>query len=216
MGWKNYQRQRAADEERRKKERANAEKKAARCSSRPRSSERRRPRPPPRTRWSRAPRSCSPGLEDVRSVDRVAKLRFPTPAPCGRTPLQASDLRRATARSRSSPPSTSPSTAAPRWSCSGSTARARRPCCGCSRASTGPTPARSSPGHGLRIGYYAQEHETIDVKASRAAEHGVVVAEPDGDGSAPRARLVPVHRATTRTSRPGCSPAARRPVSRWR
>ena len=26
------------------------------------------------------------------------------------------------------------------------------------------TPARSLPGHGLRLGYYAQEHETLDVE----------------------------------------------------
>src|SRR5690606_34599398 len=32
------------------------------------------------------------GLEDVRQQDRVAKLRFPKPAPCGRTPLTASNL----------------------------------------------------------------------------------------------------------------------------
>ena len=29
-------------------------------------------------------------------------------------------------------------------------------------ASTRPTPARSTPGHGLKLGYYAQEHETLD------------------------------------------------------
>ncbi len=32
------------------------------------------------------------GLEAVRAQDRVAKLRFPTPAPCGRTPLTAEHL----------------------------------------------------------------------------------------------------------------------------
>src|SRR3712207_7245589 len=32
------------------------------------------------------------GLEEVRVADRVAKLRFPTPASCGRTPLTAEGL----------------------------------------------------------------------------------------------------------------------------
>ncbi len=32
------------------------------------------------------------GLEEARRDDRVAKLRFPTPASCGRTPLTASAL----------------------------------------------------------------------------------------------------------------------------
>ena len=31
-------------------------------------------------------------LEDVRVSDKVAKLRFPTPSPCGKTPISAHDL----------------------------------------------------------------------------------------------------------------------------
>ena len=57
------------------------------------------------------------GLAEERGADRVAKLRFPVPAPCGRTPLTADGpvqvLRLA---SRSSPTSTWPSTAAAGWS----------------------------------------------------------------------------------------------------
>ena len=58
---------------------------------------------------------------------------------CGRAGCRAR-----TGRRRSSPTSTSPSTAARGSSCSASTAPARPPCCGCSPASTPPTPARSS------------------------------------------------------------------------
>src|SRR5690606_10937992 len=32
------------------------------------------------------------GLEEERQVDRVAKLRFPEPSPCGKTPLMAEGL----------------------------------------------------------------------------------------------------------------------------
>ena len=39
------------------------------------------------------------------------------------------------------------------------------------RAPTRPTPARSSPGHGLKIGYYAQEHETLDTSRTVLREH---------------------------------------------
>ncbi len=31
-------------------------------------------------------------LDEVRVTDRVAKIRFPQPAPCGRTPLTATNL----------------------------------------------------------------------------------------------------------------------------
>src|SRR3712207_9489075 len=32
------------------------------------------------------------GLEEERVADKVAKVRFPAPAPCGRTPLTATEL----------------------------------------------------------------------------------------------------------------------------
>ena len=60
------------------------------------------------------------GLEETRRSDKVAKLRFPTPAPCGKTPLSAQpSCRSPTARWRSSPTSTSPSTRAAASSSSG-------------------------------------------------------------------------------------------------
>ena len=82
---------------------------------------------------------------------RAARPRSPRPS-----------CRSPTARSRSSPTSTWPSTRAPGSSSSASTAPARPRCCGSSPASTSPTPARCVPGHGLKLGYYAQEHETLD------------------------------------------------------
>ena len=75
-----------------------------------------------------------------------------------------------------------------------STAPARRPCCGSSAASTGRTPARSSPGHGLKLGYYAQEHETLDTEPDRAGEHAARRAAAHRHRVAQRARLVPVQR----------------------
>jgi ATPase subunit of ABC transporter with duplicated ATPase domains len=166
MGWKHYQRQRAADEERRKKERANAEKKAgvlqlqaakfgAKASKAAAAHQ----------MVARAERLLS-GLEDVRAVDRVAKLRFPTPAPCGRTPLQASDLSKSYG---SLEIFTAVDLAIDRGSKvvvlglngAGKTTLLRM-LAGVDKPDTG----QIEPGHGLRIGYYAQEHETIDVEAS--------------------------------------------------
>jgi ATPase subunit of ABC transporter with duplicated ATPase domains len=40
-----------------------------------------------------------------------------------------------------------------------------------------PTPVRSSPGHGLKIGYYAQEHENLDV--DRSVSENMKSAAPD-------------------------------------
>ena len=60
-------------------------------------------------------------LDDRARRDKVAHIRFPDPAPCGKTPLMAEGLSKASARWRSSPGSTWPSTAAP-----GGGARAQR------------------------------------------------------------------------------------------
>ena len=36
-----------------------------------------------------------------------------------------------------------------------------------------PDTGEVTPGHGLRLGYYAQEHETLDTEPDRAGEHAV-------------------------------------------
>ena len=92
MDWKNYQRQRAADEERRKKERANAEKKAGALQLQAAKFGAKATKAAAAHQMVARAEKLLAGLEEVRAVDRVAKLRFPIPAPCGRTPLMASDL----------------------------------------------------------------------------------------------------------------------------
>jgi ATPase subunit of ABC transporter with duplicated ATPase domains len=117
------------------------------------------------------------GLEDVRQVDRVAKLRFPTPAPCGRTPLQASDLSKSYG---SLEIFTAVDLAIDRGSKvvvlglngAGKTTLLRM-LAGVDTPDTG----QVEPGHGLRIGYYAQEHETIDVE--RSVLQNMVSASPN-------------------------------------
>ena len=47
----------------------------------------RRPRPSRRRTWPRRAERLLSGLEGERVSDKVAKLRFPEPAPCGKTPL---------------------------------------------------------------------------------------------------------------------------------
>ena len=78
-----------------------------------------------------------------------------------------------------------------------------------------PTPARSCPGHGLKLGYYAQEHETLDTDRTvleNLQQRGAAAHRHRGPLGARRRSCSP---ATTPTSRPGCCPAARRPGWRW-
>jgi ATPase subunit of ABC transporter with duplicated ATPase domains len=177
MGWKHYLRQREADEERRKKERVNVEKKAtalqlqaarfgAKASKAAASHQ----------MVARAERMLS-GLEEVRTVDRVAKLRFPDPAPCGKTPLMGHNLSKSYG---SLEIFTAVDLAIDRGSKvvilglngAGKTTLLRI-LAGVDSPDTGIVEA----GHGLRIGYYAQEHETIDVK--RSVLENMLSASPD-------------------------------------
>ena len=166
MGWKQYLRQRAADEERRKKERANAEKKASVLQLQAAKFGAKATKAAAAQQMVRRAEKMLSGLEEVRAVDRVAKLRFPDPAPCGRTPLMANDLSK---NYGSLEIFTAVDLAIDRGSKvvilglngAGKTTLLRI-LAGVDRPDTGTIEA----GHGLRIGYYAQEHETLDVKRS--------------------------------------------------
>jgi ATPase subunit of ABC transporter with duplicated ATPase domains len=166
MSWKNYLRQREADQERRVKERSITEKKAAALqlqaarfgakASKASSSQQMK---------ARAEKMLS-GLEGVRASDKVAALRFPDPAPCGKTPLFATNLSKSYG---SLEVFTAVNLAIDKGSKvvivglngAGKTTLLRI-LAGVDSPDTGGVEA----GHGLRIGYYAQEHETLDVGRS--------------------------------------------------
>jgi ATPase subunit of ABC transporter with duplicated ATPase domains len=166
MGWKHYLRQREADEERRKKERANAEKKATSLQLQAAKFGAKASKAAAAHQMVARAEKLLEGLEEVRTKDRVAKLRFPDPAPCGKTPLRGHDLSKSYG---SLEIFTAVDLAIDRGSKvvilglngAGKTTLLRI-LAGVDAPDTGIVEA----GHGLRVGYYAQEHETIDVKRS--------------------------------------------------
>jgi ATPase subunit of ABC transporter with duplicated ATPase domains len=166
MGWKNYLKQREADQERRKKERANAEKKASVLQNQAAKFGAKASKAASAHQMVARAEKLLAGLDDVRVADRVAKLRFPEPSPCGKTPLMASNLSKSYG---SLEIFTAVDLAIDRGSKvvvlgfngAGKTTLLRM-LAGVDKPDTG----QIEPGHGLRIGYYAQEHETIDVKRS--------------------------------------------------
>ncbi len=135
----------------------------------------------------------------TRRPTRSPSCASPNPAPCGRTPLTAAglsksygsagDLHRRRPRDRPGQPGRRPRA---------QRRRARRRCCGCSAGSSRRTPARSCRGHGLRLGYYAQEHETLDVDRTVLENMRSRRARPRRHRRAQRARLVPVLRRRRR------------------
>jgi ATPase subunit of ABC transporter with duplicated ATPase domains len=163
MGWKHYLRQREADEDRRKKERVNVEKKATTLQLQAARFGAKASKAAAAHQMVARAEKMLAGLDEVRVADRVAKLRFPEPVACGRTPLSASDLSKSYG---SLEIFTAVDLAIDRGSKvvvlglngAGKTTLLRI-LAGVDQPDTGQVEA----GHGLRIGYYAQEHETIDV-----------------------------------------------------
>ena len=166
MGWKNYLRQREADEERRKKERVNVEKKATSLQLQAaRFGAKASKAAAAHQMVARAERMLA-GLDEVRAVDRVAKLRFPEPAPVGKTPLQAHNLSKSYG---SLEIFTAVDLAVDRGSrvvILGLNGAGKTTLLRILAGVDAPDTGAIEPGHGLRIGYYAQEHETLDVKRS--------------------------------------------------
>ena len=158
---------------------------------------------------------CSPASSRCARSTGWPSCASPTRRPAARRRSPPAGCPSRTGRSRSSPTSTWPSTGVPGWSCSGSTAPARPRCCGCSAASRQPDTGEVVPGHGLRLGYYAQEHDTLDT--DRTVLENMASPRPTSPRSSCAGCWAPsCSPATWCTSRPARSPAARRPGWHWR
>jgi ATPase subunit of ABC transporter with duplicated ATPase domains len=176
MGWTAYLAQRETDERRRKRERQNTERKAdALMEQASKMRAKATKAQAAQSMIKRAERMMS-GLEGERRSDRVAKISFPEPAPCGKTPLTASELSKSYG---SLEVFTDVDLAIDKGSRvvilglngAGKTTLLRI-LAGVDRSDTGEV----IPGHGLKLGYYAQEHETLDT--SRTVLENMRTAAP--------------------------------------
>ena len=162
LGWDAYLKQRADDEHRRRRERANAEKKAAALRAQGEKMRAKATKAVAAQQMLRRADRLLAGLEAEQVADKVAHLRFPDPAPCGKTPLRAAGLSKAYG---SLEVFAGVDLAIDRGSRvvvlglngAGKTTLLRL-LAGVEEADSGEVIC----GHGLKLGYYAQEHETID------------------------------------------------------
>src|SRR3954469_19837146 len=92
LGWKPYLAQRETDERRRRQERTNAERKIEALTAQADKMRAKATKARAAQSMDKRAARLAAGLDEVRVHDRVAKLRFPTPAGCGRTPLMAEGL----------------------------------------------------------------------------------------------------------------------------
>jgi ATP-binding cassette subfamily F protein 3 len=162
VGWKTYLQQRETDERRRHRERANAERKIEALRSQADKMRAKATKARAAHQMDRRANVLAAGLPDQRVADKVARLRFPAPAPCGRTPIRAEGLSKCYG---SLEVFTDVDLAVDRGARvvvlglngAGKTTLLRL-LVGLEPPDTGEVVA----GHGLRLGYYAQEHETLD------------------------------------------------------
>ena len=162
VGWKTYLQQRETDERRRHRERANAERKIEALRSQADKMRAKATKARAAHQMDRRANVLAADLPDQRVADKVARLRFPAPAPCGRTPIRAEGLSKCYG---SLEVFTDVDLAVDRGARvvvlglngAGKTTLLRL-LVGLEPPDTGEVVA----GHGLRLGYYAQEHETLD------------------------------------------------------
>jgi len=165
VGWKAYLQQREVDERRRHRERANAEKKAAALMLQADRMRAKATKAVAAQNMARRAQRLLAGLEEERRSDRVAKIRFPDPAPCGRVPLVATGLSKSYG---SLEVFTDVDLAIDRGSrvvVLGLNGAGKTTLLRLLSGLEPPDTGEVHPGHGLVLGYYAQEHETLDPDA---------------------------------------------------
>jgi ATPase subunit of ABC transporter with duplicated ATPase domains len=162
VGWKNYLQQRETDERRRHRERANAERKIESLKVQADKMRAKATKARAAHQMDRRAAALAAGLEEVRVSDRVARLRFPAPAPCGRTPLTAEGLSKSYGSLEVFTDVDLAVDRGARVVVLGLNGAGKTTLLRILGAIEQPDTGAVVPGHGLRLGYYAQEHETLD------------------------------------------------------
>ncbi|MBU3067229.1 ATP-binding cassette domain-containing protein [Nocardia sp. NEAU-G5] len=166
MGWKKYLDARATDEQRRVRERANAEKKAGALRQQAAKLGAKATKAAAAHQMVRRADRLLAELDDVRVADKVARIKFPEPAACSRTPLMVKDL---TKLYGSLEIFTGVSFAVDRGSrvvVLGLNGAGKTTMLKLLAGVETPTAGGVEPGRGLKVGYFAQEHDTLDDNAS--------------------------------------------------
>jgi len=164
LGWHAYLQQRETDERRRRREWANAGRQASALMAQADKMRAKATKAQAAKNMQRRAERMLAAVEPERRSERVAKLRFPVPAPCGRTPLSAVGLSKSYG---SEEVFSGVDIAVDRGSRvvvlglngAGKTTLLRL-LAGLETPDTGKVAA----GHGLSLGYYAQEHETLETQ----------------------------------------------------
>jgi ATPase subunit of ABC transporter with duplicated ATPase domains len=166
MGWQKYLDARATDEQRRRRERANAERKATALRAQAAKLGAKATKAVAAQNMLRRADRMMAALEEERVADKVARIKFPSPAACGRTPLVATGL---TKNYGSLEVFTGVDLAIDRGSrvvVLGLNGAGKTTLLRLLAGVEQPDAGALEPGHGLKLGYFAQEHDTLDDTAT--------------------------------------------------
>jgi ATPase subunit of ABC transporter with duplicated ATPase domains len=162
MGWQKYLDARATDEQRRRRERSNAERKATALRAQAAKLGAKATKAVAAQNMLRRADRMMAALDEERVADKVARIKFPSPASCGRTPLMASNL---TKTYGSLEIFTGVDLAIDRGSrvvVLGLNGAGKTTLLRLLAGVEKPDAGAMEPGYGLKIGYFAQEHDTLD------------------------------------------------------
>ncbi len=162
MGWKHYLTQRETDEKRRKRERANTESKAKTLTEQANRMRAKATKAQAAQSMLKRAEKMMAGLESERAVDKVARIKFPAPAPCGKTPLTAAELSKSYGSQEVFTDVDLAVDKGSRVVILGLNGAGKTTMLRILAGVDSPDTGTVVPGHGLKVGYYAQEHETLD------------------------------------------------------
>ncbi len=183
MGWKPYLLQRETDEKRRKRERSNTERKATTLMDQANRMRAKATKAQAAQSMIKRAEKMMAGLEGERRSDKVARIKFPAPAPCGKTPITAEELSKSYGSLEVFTDVDLAIDKGSRVVILGLNGAGKTTMLRILAGVDTPDTGRVVAGHGLKLGYYAQEHETLDT--SRTVLENMQSAAPQlTDGEA--------------------------------
>ncbi|MFI5709300.1 ABC-F family ATP-binding cassette domain-containing protein [Kribbella sp. NPDC051620] len=180
-GWKKYLTQLELDERRRTRERHTAERKAAVLNAQADKMRAGASTAMAAKNMARRAEKLLTDLEPVRRTARVAKIRLPDPAPSGRTPLTANGLTKSYGALQVLNGVDLAVDRGSRLVILGLNGAGKTTLLRILAGREQPDSGQVVHGHGLRLGYFAQEHDTLDL-ASTVRQNLSTVAPGLTDG----------------------------------
>jgi len=162
LGWHEYLEQRETDARRRRRERVNAERQAAALHAQADKMRAKATKAKAAQNMAKRADRMLAGVSADRKADRVAKLRFPEPVHCGKVPLTAQALSKSYGSVEVFTDVDMAVDKGARIVVLGLNGAGKTTLLKLLAGVEPPDTGEVQAGHGLRIGYYAQEHETLE------------------------------------------------------